>query len=117
MNSNTIFLTRYKWMNGVEYIFATLDRHVSGEECDQLAEKYFPNHNQTTLPGEALCVDLRPVFRKPLTDVMPKFHAAVRKDVVGPKATLPSMEEAVKEIDKAVKKAIKKGTSAKPKKR
>jgi hypothetical protein len=48
---------------------------------------------------------------------MPKFHAAVRKDVVGPKATLPSMEEAVKEIDKAVKKAIKKGTSAKPKKR
>jgi D-aminopeptidase len=52
-----------------------------------------------------------------LTDVTPKFHAAVRKDLVGPKATLPSMEEAVKEIDKAVKKAIKKGTSAKPKKR
>ena len=28
-----------------------------------------------TLPGQALRVDLRPAFRKPLADVTPKFRA------------------------------------------
>jgi hypothetical protein len=32
-------------------------------------------HKGMTLPGQALRVDLRPAFRKPLADVTPKFRA------------------------------------------
>jgi hypothetical protein len=45
------------------------------KECHELAEKYFETHKQMTLPGQALRVDLRPAFRKPLADVVPKFRA------------------------------------------
>jgi hypothetical protein len=54
-------------------VFVSLDRNLSGEECHELAEKYFETHKRTTLPGQALRVDLRPAFRKPLADVTPKF--------------------------------------------
>jgi hypothetical protein len=53
----------------------SLDRNLSGEECHELAEKYFETHKGMTLPGQALRVDLRPAFRKPLADVTPKFRA------------------------------------------
>jgi len=49
--------------------------NLSGEECHELAEKYFETHKGMTLPGQALRVDLRPAFRKPLADVTPKFRA------------------------------------------
>jgi hypothetical protein len=38
------------------------------------------------LHGEALFVDLRPAFQKPLADVTPKFYRAQRKDVTPPQA-------------------------------
>jgi hypothetical protein len=33
-------------------------------------------HKNMTLPGEALIVDVRPAFRKPLADVTAQVHAA-----------------------------------------
>jgi hypothetical protein len=75
MSTDEAFRTNYALIKGVDYIFASLDRHLSGEECDDLAKKYFETHKQMTLPGQALLVDLRPAFRKPLADIMPKFRA------------------------------------------
>jgi len=69
------FRTDYEFLKRVDYIFVSLDRNLSGEECHELAEKYFENHKLMTLPGQMLRVDLRPAFRKPLTDVTPKFRA------------------------------------------
>jgi hypothetical protein len=86
MNTDDIFLTRCTHMPGVDYTFASLVRHLSGEECAELAAEYFEKHRDTTLPGEALFVDLRPAFQKPLADVTPKFHRAQRKDVTPPQA-------------------------------
>jgi hypothetical protein len=57
----------------VDFIFLSLDRILSGEECEQLAQEYFETHSKMTLPGEPLTVDLRPAFRKPLAEVTPKF--------------------------------------------
>jgi len=69
------FRTDYEFLSGVDYIFVSLDRNLSGEECHELAEKYFETHKRTTLPGQMLRVDLRPAFRKPLANLTPKFRA------------------------------------------
>jgi hypothetical protein len=60
-----VILTRVEWMPRVHYIFASLVREVSGEECDELCKTYLAAHKKVTLPGEALFVDLRPAFRQP----------------------------------------------------
>ena len=75
MSTDEPFRTDYELLKGVDYIFVSLDRNLSGEECHELAEKYFETHQGMTLPGQALRVDLRPAFRKPLADVTPKFRA------------------------------------------
>jgi len=68
------FLTHYSPINGVDYIFASFDRYLSGDECDQLHEIYFESHRAMTALDEWLLVDLRPAFRKPLSDVTPAFR-------------------------------------------
>ena len=75
MSTDEPVRTDYEFLKGVDYIFISLDRNLSGEECQELAEKYFETHKQTTLPGQMLRVDLRPAFRKSLADVTPKFLA------------------------------------------
>jgi len=67
-------LTHYPPIDGVDYIFASVDRYLSGDECDQLHQKYFEAHRKMTAPDEWLFVDLRPAFRKPLSDVTPMFR-------------------------------------------
>jgi len=74
MSTDEPFRTDYEFLKGVDYIFVSLDRNLSGEECHELAEKYFETHKQETLPGQVLLVDLRPAYRKPLADVMPHFR-------------------------------------------
>jgi hypothetical protein len=74
MSTDESFRTDYEFLKGVDYIFVSLDRNLSGEECHELAEKYFETHKQMTLSGQALRVDLRPAFRKPLSDITPKFR-------------------------------------------
>ena len=77
MSEDETFRTKYTYLNGVDYIFLSLDRELSGEECEELAKKYFESHHQPlTLPRKALIVDLRPAFRTPLSDVTPQFEAA-----------------------------------------
>jgi hypothetical protein len=61
-------------MPGVDYTFASLVRHLTGEECALLAAEYFEEHRDTTLPGEVLFVDLRPAFQKDLAGVTPQFY-------------------------------------------
>ena len=68
------FLTHYSPINGVDYIFASLDRYLSGDECDQLHQKYFESHKKMTEPDEWLLIDLRPAFRRSLPDATPKFR-------------------------------------------
>jgi hypothetical protein len=68
------FLTHYSPINGVDYIFASVDRYLSGDECDQLHQKYFESHREMTASNEWLFIDLRPAFREPLSDVTPKFR-------------------------------------------
>jgi len=68
------FLTHYSPINGVDYIFASVDRYLSGDERDQLHQEYFESHREMTPPNEWLFIDLRPAFRKPLSDVAPKFR-------------------------------------------
>jgi hypothetical protein len=75
MGTDQPFRTDYGFLKGVDYIFVSLDRNLSGEECHELAEKYFETHKAMTLPGQALRVDLRPAFWKLLVDVTPKFRA------------------------------------------
>jgi len=77
------FLTHYSPINGVDYNFALFDRYLSGDESDQLHQKYFESHRKMTAPDEWLFVDLRPAFRKALSDVTPKFRrlSAERKFV------------------------------------
>jgi hypothetical protein len=75
MSTDKTFRTDYEFLKGVDYIFVSLDRNLSGEECHELAKKYFETHKGMTLPGQALRVDLRPAFRKRLADVTPKFRA------------------------------------------
>jgi len=40
MSTDEPFRTDYELLKGVDYIFVSFDRNVSGEECHQLAEKY-----------------------------------------------------------------------------
>ncbi len=68
------FLTHYSPISGVDYIFASVGRYLSGDECDQLHQKYFEAHREMTTSDEWLFVDMRPAFRKPLSDVTPKFR-------------------------------------------
>ena len=75
MSTDEPFRTDYEFLKGVDYIFVSLGRNLSGEECHELAEKYFETHKQMTLPGQVLLVDLRPAYRKPLADVTPHFRA------------------------------------------
>jgi hypothetical protein len=75
MSTDEPFRTDYEFLKRVDYIFVSLDRNLSGEECHELAEKYFETHKAMTLSGQALRVDLRPAFRKPLADVTPEFRA------------------------------------------
>ena len=75
MSTDEPFRTDYEFLKGVDYIFVSLDRNLSGEECHELAEKYFETHKQMTLPGQVLLVDLRPAYRKPLADARPHFRA------------------------------------------
>ena len=82
MSNAESFSTKYTYIKAdekhpmskpVDYIFLSLDRKLTGDECDQLAAEYFETHNKMTLPGEPLIVDLRPAFQKPLSEVTPKF--------------------------------------------
>jgi hypothetical protein len=74
-NDDKPFTTRYPLREGTNYIFLSFDRQLTGEECHKLAVQYFEEHGNMTLPGEALIVDVRPAFRKPLADVTPEVHA------------------------------------------
>jgi len=70
MSTDEPFRTDYELLKGVDYIFVSFDRNLSGEECHELAEKYFETHKGMTLPGQVLLVDLRL-----LADVTPRFRA------------------------------------------
>ena len=81
MNKDESFTTRYTYLKAnekdpmskpVDFVFLSLGRNLEGEECEQLAQEYFETHNKMTLPGEPLTVDIRPAFRKPLSEVTPK---------------------------------------------
>jgi hypothetical protein len=67
MSTDKPFRTDYEFLKGVDYIFVSLDRNLSGEECHELAEKYFEAHKQMTLPGQVLLVDLCPAYRKTIS--------------------------------------------------
>ena len=87
MSTDEGLLTHYTHIPGVDYVFASLDRKPSSEECLALHEKYFEtDHKPLTPPGKILFIDLRPAFRKPLADVTPTFHVitAVPKDATPP---------------------------------
>src|SRR5262249_16088245 len=68
------FLTYYSRINGVDYIFASVDRYLSGDECGQLHQKYFESDREMTPSNEWLFIDLSPTFRNPLSDVQPTFR-------------------------------------------
>jgi hypothetical protein len=75
MRRSKTFKSNYTFMKGVNYIFLSLDRELSGEECEELAKKYFQSHHQPlTLPEQTLLVDLRPAFEQPLDTVTPDIH-------------------------------------------
>jgi len=84
MSADEPFRTDYELLKGVDYIFVSFDRNLSGEECHELAEKYFETHKRMTLPGQVLRVDLRPAFRKPLANVTPKFQAVSHRHTFTP---------------------------------
>jgi hypothetical protein len=68
--------TKYALQEGTNYIFLSFDREPTAAECHKLAVQYFEEHKKMTLPEEALIVDVRPAFRKPLANVTPELHAA-----------------------------------------
>src|SRR5438105_15086877 len=75
MSTDEPFRTDYEFLKGVDYIFVSLDRNLSGEECHEFAEKYFETHKGLPLPGQGLFVDWRPGFGKPLVVLTPKCGA------------------------------------------
>jgi hypothetical protein len=85
MNTEGIFFIHHPHMQGVDFTFASLDRHLTDNECEALVEKYIETHHKMTLPGEVLWIDLRPAFQKPLADVTPKLYRVERKTVTSPK--------------------------------
>jgi hypothetical protein len=85
MSNDKTFRTNYPYIKANEkhldstpvvYIFLSLGREPSGEECEELAQKYFEVHNKMTLLGKPLTVDLRPAFREALANVTPKFSTS-----------------------------------------
>ena len=44
MSADEPFRTDYELLKGVDYIFVSFDRNLSGEECHELAEKYFETY-------------------------------------------------------------------------
>ena len=63
MNTNEGLLTHYQHIPGVDYVFGTLDRKPSAEECLALHEQYFLSHHKPSVPhGEVLFVNLRPAL-------------------------------------------------------
>ena len=75
MRKNKTFRTKYAYMEGVNYVFLSIDRELSGEECEELAKEYFESHHRPlTLPEQTLLVDLRPAFQQPLDDVIPEIR-------------------------------------------
>jgi hypothetical protein len=75
MGNDGHFRTNYTFVHGVTYVFLSLDRNLTGQECEELAKKYFESHHQPlTLPGQALIVDVRPAFQKPLSVVTPTIR-------------------------------------------
>jgi hypothetical protein len=73
-------LTRVKWKGESDFIFITLDRMLNGGECEALCQKYFQEHKDRTIPGEALLIDLRPAFQKPLVQSPPNSILPVPVD-------------------------------------
>ena len=72
MSKEGHFRTNYTYVHGVNFVFLSLERNLTGPECEELAKKYFESHHQPlTLPGQALLVDVRPAFQKPLNGVTP----------------------------------------------
>jgi hypothetical protein len=96
MNTREGLLTHYQHVPavdpdkpGVAYVFATLDRKLSLQECLDLHLKYFESHHTPLVPyGQVLFVDLRPAFRKPLNDVTPTFNVIdkIPKDATPPES-------------------------------
>src|SRR5438132_5232239 len=94
MSTDDPFRTDYEFLKGVDYIFVYLDRSLSGEECHELAEKYFETHKQMTLPGQVLLVDLRP-----LADVTPRFRAVSKRHTFTPEVCLSVLGVRVNDPD------------------
>jgi hypothetical protein len=80
----TRFYTRGDWQNGVHFIFASLERELTGEEFEMLCERYLKKHQEITLSKQALFVDLSPAFEIPLADVTPKTFLGVPQGYTPP---------------------------------
>jgi hypothetical protein len=52
--SEEIHFTRTEWMPGMNFIFASLEREVAHDECEELCKAYFEKHQKIARPGEAL---------------------------------------------------------------
>ena len=59
MSKDEPFTTNYTYIkadpndpksNPVDYVFVSLDRNLSGEECEELAQEYFEIHNKRPFP-------------------------------------------------------------------
>ena len=48
MSTEEPFRTDYELLKGVDYIFVSFDRNLSGEECHELADKKFQTHKGMT---------------------------------------------------------------------
>ena len=72
------FLT-YCELSVVRYIFKSLERGVSDEECHEVLAKYFETHghrgefHRRLRQDNFVMIDCRPAFRKPLADVTPRL--------------------------------------------
>jgi hypothetical protein len=66
-------------LSGVRYIFESLERGLSDEECHEALAKYFETHghrgefHRRLRQDKFMMIDCRPAFRKPLADVTPKL--------------------------------------------
>ena len=69
-------VTRLQTADGRYFIFLSLDRKLTDAECNEQWPRYAKEHHDLTPPGEALCVNLCPAFRVPLSEVSPKIFRA-----------------------------------------
>ena len=66
-------------LSGVRYIFKSLERGLSDEECHEVLAKYFETHghrgefHRRLRQDNFVMIDCRPAFRKPLADVTPRL--------------------------------------------